>query len=351
MVLSWSQALLLFLFSLIFVGALTPIVRRLAIRLDVIDRPSEAHKTHRTPVPYLGGLAIVIGVVVTTYGAIFFSGDFELLGLASTVLLPAICIGIMGLIDDIKKLSPWPRFLVQNTIGLGIAVVLVSTNTLGAPIGNQILDVLISVFWIVGITNSINFFDNIDGGASGTVAISSFFLFLLAFQGGQNFIAAMSIVLSGATAGFLIWNKAPARIYMGDAGALFLGVLIASLTLRFNPNPIDRIAGFAIPVLLLAVPILDTTVVVVSRLKRGISPLQGGQDHLSHRLINSYFDKRQAVVSLWILSVVFSLIALLISQVPFELERGLSIVAFLFWLVAFITFSMMRFTSSRRHSK
>lgn len=351
MVLLWSQALLLFLFSLIFVGAITPIVRRIAIRLDVIDRPSEAHKTHRTPVPYLGGLAIVIGVAVTTYGAIFISGDFKLLGLASTVLLPAFCIGVLGLIDDIKKLSPWPRFLVQNTIGLGIAVVLVSTNTLGAPMGNQILDLLISVFWIVGITNSINFFDNIDGGASGTVAISSFFLFLLAFQGGQNFIAAMSIVLSGATAGFLIWNKAPARIYMGDAGALFLGVLIASLTLRFNPNPIDRISGFSIPLLLLAVPILDTTVVVFSRLKRGISPFQGGQDHLSHRLMNSCFGNRQAVVSLWILSIFFSIIALLISNVPFELERALSILAFLIWLVALITFSMMSFTPRGRDSK
>jgi UDP-GlcNAc:undecaprenyl-phosphate GlcNAc-1-phosphate transferase len=329
---------------LILVGALTPIVSRFAIRLDVVDRPTEAHKTHRSPVPYLGGLAIVIGVVVTAYGAIFISGDFALLGLASTVLLPAICIGIMGLIDDIKKLSPWPRFLVQNTIGLVIAVVLVSTNTLGAPVGNQILDVLISIFWIVAITNSINFFDNIDGGASGTVAISSFFLFLLAFQGGQDFIAAMSIVLSGATAGFLMWNKAPARIYMGDAGALFLGVLIASLTLRFDPNPIEKFAGFAVPVLLLAVPLLDTTVVVISRLKRGISPFQGGQDHLSHRLMQSHFVKRQAVISLWILSIFFSLIALLISNAPFELERALSILAFLIWLVALITFSKMRFT-------
>lgn len=351
MELSWGQALVLFLFSLMLVGSITPLVRKLAIRLSVVDHPSEAHKTHSAPVPYLGGLSIIIGVVVTTFVAIALSGSFRLFGLASTVLLPAICIGIMGLIDDIKKLSPWPRFLVQNTIGLVIAMVLVSTNTLGAPLGNQIVDVLISIFWIVGITNAINFFDNIDGGASGTVAISSFFLFLLAFQGGQDFIAAMSIVLSGATAGFLMWNKAPARIYMGDAGALFLGVLIASLTLRFDPNPIDRIASFTIPVLLLAVPILDTTVVVFSRLKRGISPFQGGQDHLSHRLMNSYFAKRQAVVSLWILSVVFSLMALLISQVPFEIEREISIIALLSWSVGLITFSMMRFTPRGRDSK
>lgn len=222
MELSWGQALVLFLFSLFLVGSTTPLVGKLAIRLNVVDHPSESHKTHVSPVPYLGGLSIVIGVVVTTLIAMALSGNLGLLGLASAVLLPAIFMGIIGLIDDIKKLSPWPRFLVQNTVGLGIALLLISTNTLGAPSGNQYLDVLITVFWIVGITNSINFFDNIDGGASGTVAISSMFLFLLALHGGQYVIAALSIVLSGATVGFLIWNKAPARIYMGDAGALFL---------------------------------------------------------------------------------------------------------------------------------
>lgn len=345
MVLNWSQSAILFLLSLFLVGSLTPVVRKLAIRLDVIDRPSEAHKTHLSPVPYFGGLAIVIGVVVTIIGAIVFSGDSELFGLASTIMLPAIFMGVIGLIDDIRKLNPWPRFLAQNMAGLIIALVLVSTNTLGSPTSKLILDVLISTFWIVGITNSINFFDNVDGGAAGAVAISAFFLFLLAFQGGQYFIASMSIVLSGATVGFLIWNKAPARIYMGDAGALFLGVLIASLTLRFDPNPIDRFAGFAIPVLLLAVPILDTTVVVLSRIKRKISPFQGGKDHLSHRLIMLHISKRKAVILLWTLNLIFCLVALLVSNVPFVFERSLTACALLFWLIVCGAFWRMRFTS------
>jgi len=158
----------------------------------------------------------------------------------------------------------------------------------------------------------------------------------------------MSIVLSGATAGFLIWNKAPARIYMGDAGALFLGVLIASLTLRFNPSPIDRIAGFAIPVLLLAVPILDTTVVVLSRIGRGISPFQGGQDHLSHRLIKLHFSKRRSVIFLWVLNIVFCLIALFISNVPLRIERELSVFALLVWLIALGAFLRLQFISPRK---
>ena len=333
-----GQSALLFFFSIAFVGAITPLVRRFAIRLQVIDRPSESHKTHETPVPYMGGVAIVLGVLVTTYGALLWSRNFELVGIASTVLLPAVFMGAVGLVDDIKKLSPWPRFIVQNLVGIAIALALVFTDTLGSPTGNTLFDLVISVFWIVGITNSINFFDNVDGGASGAIAIASLFLFILALQGNQYFIAALSIVLSGSTIGFLLWNKPPARIYMGDAGALFLGVLIATLTLRFNPNPIDRFSSFAIPVLLLAVPILDTTVAVLSRLRRKISPFQGGQDHLSHRLMRAGLHKQPAVLILWFSSVVFSLIALAVSSVSFSQERFITTGAFIVWCMALFYF-------------
>lgn len=333
-----GQSSLLFLFSLVFVGTLTPIIRKLAIQLQVIDQPSEAHKTHKEPVPYLGGVAIVIGVLVTTYGALLWSKRLELFGIASAVLLPAVFLGVVGLVDDIKKLSPWPRFIAQNIVGIAISLALVATNTLGSPTGSNVLDVCISVFWIVGITNSINFFDNVDGGASGAVAISAFFLAILALQNNQLFIGALSIVLAGSTIGFLLWNKPPARIYMGDAGALFLGVLLATLTLRFNPNPIDKWSSFSIPLFLLAIPILDTSVAVISRLRRGISPFQGGQDHLSHRLMRAQLSKRQSVVTLWILTVFFSLFALAVSYSPFEIERDLSFIGLSLWILGFIYF-------------
>lgn len=332
------QSIALFIFSLTFVGLATPLVRRLALRLGVVDRPSEAHKTHREPVPYLGGIAIVAGVIITTYGALFISGNAEFVALVSTVLIPAVFMGAVGLVDDVKKLSPWPRFVVQNLVGLAITIVLISTDTLGSPSGSQIVDILISVIWIVGITNSINFFDNVDGGASGAVAISSFFLFLLCMQGGQYFIAGLSIVLAGSTLGFLLWNKPPARIYMGDAGALFLGVLLATLALRFNPNPIDKVSSLAIPVLLIAVPILDTSVAVISRLRRGLSPFQGGQDHLSHRLMRSKFTKRQSILILWLITIFFSSIAVSISFANVELERSLTYIALLLWTLAFVLF-------------
>jgi UDP-GlcNAc:undecaprenyl-phosphate GlcNAc-1-phosphate transferase len=340
--LSVTDYLILGSLSLFLVGGLTPVMQLVAKRFGVIDRPSESHKTHHKPVPYLGGVAIAVGVVTVTYltslASNFNRGTFLL---ASSVLVPAIVMGVVGLIDDIRKLSPWPRFIVQSGFGVAISILLVSTNTLGSPFGSYFIDIPITVLWIVGITNSINFFDNVDGGASGTVAISAIFLFVLSWQGEQFLIAALSIVLAGATLGFLVWNRPPARIYMGDAGALFLGILLASLTIRFDPNPIDRIASFAVPFLLLAVPILDTSVAVISRLRRGISPLQGGKDHLSHRLMRSKFTKRQAILILWILSIFFGAIAIVVSLAPFSLERYIFYLALMFWLITFVIFSKL----------
>ena len=338
MELNFSEYLALFFTALIFVGVLTPLVRKVALRIEILDAPTESHKTHKVAIPYLGGVAIIIGTCLTTYLAIFVSGQASTLSLVSAVLIPAVLMGVIGLVDDIKKLSPWPRFIAQNLFGLVIAIILIATSTLGSPTGNTLIDVLITVIWIVGITNSINFFDNVDGGASGTVAISSLFLFFLSLQGGQYAIAALSLVLTGATTGFLLWNKPPARIYMGDAGALFLGILIATLTLRFDPNPINLSASFALPILLLAVPILDTTVAVISRLRRRISPFQGGQDHLSHRLIRAGLSKRQAVLSLWLISAFYCFIAVAISNAPFDLERVLTGISGLIWVLMLILF-------------
>ena len=338
MELNFSEYLALFFTALIAVGVLTPLVRKVALRIEILDAPTESHKTHKEAIPYLGGVAIIIGTCLTTYLAILVSGQASALSLVSAVLIPAVLMGVIGLVDDIKKLSPWPRFIAQNLFGLVIAVILIATRTLGSPTGDTIIDVAITTLWIVGITNSINFFDNVDGGASGTVAISSLFLFFLAFQGGQYAIAALSLVLTGATTGFLLWNKPPARIYMGDAGALFLGILIATLTLRFDPNPINLSASFALPILLLAVPILDTTVAVISRARRRISPFQGGQDHLSHRLMRAGFSKRQSVLSLWLISTFYCFIALAISNAPFDLERALTGIAGAIWLLMLALF-------------
>ena len=334
-----TEYFLLFVISYLFVGLLTPVMRRIAIATDVVDRPNSSHKSHKKAVPYLGGVAIIIGIITVSYSTSLISNfTSETFWLATSVLGPALALGIIGLWDDVKNLPPLPRFIAQSIAGVFTAGILIITNTVGNPTGSAVFDSLITVIWVVGICNSINFFDNLDGGAAGTVAISSIALAYLALNGDQYLIAALSVVTAGSTLGFLVWNKSPAKIYMGDAGALFLGVLLATLTVRFEPNTQTQISSFMIPIFLLAIPILDTTIAVLSRVRRNLSPFQGGQDHLSHRLIRAGLSHRRAALTLWSLSTFFAAVALLISTLNTAIETYVVTGASLLLVLLFILF-------------
>jgi UDP-GlcNAc:undecaprenyl-phosphate GlcNAc-1-phosphate transferase len=334
-----TEYFLLFVISYLLVGVLTPVMRKIAIATDVVDRPNSSHKSHKKPVPYLGGVAIIIGVITVSYSASLFSQfTSSTFWLATSVLGPALLLGLIGLWDDIRNLRPLPRFIAQTFAGVFTASILIITDNVGNPTGSTIFDSIITVVWIVGICNSINFFDNLDGGAAGTVAISSVALAYLAISGDQYLIAALSTVTAGATLGFLVWNKNPAKIYMGDAGALFLGVLLATLTVRFEPNTQTQIGSYFIPILLLAIPIADTTIAVLSRVRRHLSPFQGGQDHLSHRLIRAGLSRRQAVLTLWSFSIFFAAVALLISTLNTAIETYIVTGATLLWVLLFTLF-------------
>ena len=334
-----TEYFLLFVISYLLVGVLTPVMRKIAIATDVVDRPNSSHKSHKKAVPYLGGVAIIIGVITVSYSASLFSQfTSSTFWLATSVLGPALLLGLIGLWDDIRNLPPLPRFIAQTLAGVFTASILIITDNVGNPTGSSIFDSIITVVWIVGICNSINFFDNLDGGAAGTVAISSIALAYLALNGDQYLIAALSVVTSGSTLGFLVWNKSPAKIYMGDAGALFLGVLLATLTVRFEPTAQTQMGSFLIPVFLLAIPILDTTVAVLSRIRRHLSPFQGGQDHLSHRLIRSGFTRKTSAIILWSLSGLFAGVSILLPTASQSSTNYLLIGAGLTWLAMFITF-------------
>jgi len=333
------QYFLLAISSFAVVGALTPIIRRFAISRQIYDHPNSSHKSHAEPIPYLGGVAIIIGIIGISYAALFAKEfSYKNLALQSSVLVPALLLGLVGLWDDIKNLKPAPRLLVQSVVGVFTATLLIATNTMGTPTGHRWLDGLITLIWIVGICNSINFFDNVDGGAAGTIAISGGALAYLSYSGGQYFVAALSAVVAGATTGFLIWNKSPARIYMGDAGALFLGVLMATLTIRFHPHADTKWISFSTKLLLLAIPILDTSVSVISRLLRGSSPFQGGKDHLSHRLIRAGLSRPTAVVVLWILTAAYAFCAVVISSATKLGQEVVVISALVAWVVLFFAF-------------
>jgi UDP-GlcNAc:undecaprenyl-phosphate GlcNAc-1-phosphate transferase len=317
-----------------------------------MDAPNMARKTQAEPVPYLGGVAIALGISLITLGAVFVGADNfvgenndQLKDLALTVLLPALVLGAMGLFDDLRSLSPWPRLIVQTVMGTIVAFVIVENGTIGTPFGNSgatdsgsWINTAVTIIWIVGICNSINFFDNLDGAASGAVAIAALGVFVIAFDRGQELVSALSIVTVGATIGFLMWNKSPAKIYMGDAGALFLGVIISVATIRLNPGITPTWQSLAIPVMLLAVPLLDTCVAVFSRLARGLSPLTGGKDHLSHRLVRGGLTRRMAAISLWSASGVAALFALGVYLFADSLGSILIAVFATGWLTAVVLF-------------
>jgi UDP-GlcNAc:undecaprenyl-phosphate GlcNAc-1-phosphate transferase len=344
MSISAAQFVILGVAAFALTGLLTWPVRALAIRLGAMDAPNLARKTQSEPVPYLGGVAIAIGITLITFAAVFVGGNksgentSQLKDLALTVLLPALVLGALGLIDDLRSLSPWPRLITQSLIGSVVAFVIVENGTLGTPFGATTLNTVITIFWIVGICNSINFFDNLDGAASGAVAVAALGVFFIAFDRGQELVSALSIVTAGATIGFLMWNKSPAKIYMGDAGALFLGIIISVATIRLNPGITPTWKSLTIPVILLAVPLLDTCVAVFSRIARGLSPLTGGKDHLSHRLVRAGLSRRVTAVSLWSASGVCAATAVLVYQYPDSLGSFLITTFAAGWLLALVLF-------------
>jgi UDP-GlcNAc:undecaprenyl-phosphate/decaprenyl-phosphate GlcNAc-1-phosphate transferase len=336
---SLVEYLFLGVVSIIISGLLTPVARKFAQRIGAMDKPNLDRKMQKTPVPYLGGLSIALTITFLTYTVVLVEeATWSQFRLASYVIIPALILAVVGLLDDLRGLTPWPRLIVQSLTGLVVAIILIQTETISFAFGHAFIDALVTIIWIVGICNSINFFDNIDGGASGTVALIGISIFLIAFSQGQILVSAAAVVTTGAVIGFLAWNKPPAKIYMGDAGALFLGVMVSVLTIRLDPGISPSWQSLAIPVLMLAVPILDTSVAIFSRWQRGISPFTGGRDHLSHRLIRIGFTHKKAAISLWALTAVFCGTALAVYQWPGQTASTVIFLAGLTWLGLIVGF-------------
>ncbi len=334
-----TEYLLLGIAGFVLSGFLTWPVRKVAIAIGAMDKPNLDRKTQKEPVPYLGGLAIAISIVILTFAAVIRSDTTQTtFPLAATLLFPAIFLGLMGLIDDLASLNPLPRLIIQTVMAVAVAIFLIKSDTVGIPLDGTFLDEVVMTIWIIGICNSINFFDNLDGGAAGTVAVSTIGIALIALGEGQELIAALSIVTAGSTIGFLMWNKSPAKIYMGDAGALFLGVVVSVLTIRLNPGIAPKWSSISLLPMLLAVPILDTCIAVFSRVYRGISPFTGGKDHLSHRLMRKGLSKQGTAFALWGAQAVFVSAALVIYKWTAEIGTQMIIATGFVWLVAFVWF-------------
>ena len=333
------EIILLGLMAFGLAGLLTIPIRKFAISRDITDKPNLARKSQLEPVPYLGGLSIALSVSILTFSAVIYSDNTQTTySLALTLLVPALFLGLIGLVDDIIGLNPLPRLFIQTVMAVAVSIFLIRSDTVGVSFDKTFLDETLMIIWIIGICNSINFFDNLDGGAAGTVAISTIGISLIAWGENQELIASLALVTAGSTLGFLIWNKSPAKIYMGDAGALFLGVVVSVLTIRLNPGITPVWNSISLLPMLLAVPILDTCIAVFSRLRRGISPFTGGKDHLSHRLMRKGMSKTNTAFCLWGMQASFVGIALVVYFFSTTLGTSGVVLAGLYWLGAFVWF-------------
>ena len=306
---AWWEYLAVFSATGALCVLLTPSVIRLAVQKNLLDHPG-GHKSHDTAVPYLGGIAIVLtfatAVVVVAIFEPPHSGQGELL----IVFGLAVLLSVVGLVDDLRHVSPLWRIVTE----VGVALVVWSLGSGVAVVGVEALDLGLTVLWIVGITNAFNLLDNMDGLAAGLAAICSLTIFAIAVTNGQFLVAALAVGLAGCTAGFLRHNFHPARIYMGDGGALFIGFLVAYLGIKLRFEG-DRVVSALVPVVACSVAVFDTTLVTISRLATGRSPFQGGQDHVSHRLVRLGLPVPVAVGTIYFGAISIGILTYVISNV------------------------------------
>ena len=279
---------------------------RVAPRVGLVDGPDGGRKTQEHAVPKLGGIAVAITFTVAFLVLSIVVGDPGSIGLAASVLLPALCVALIGFLDDVITLGPWLRL---GTLSL-FALVVWWTGTRAEISQIWWIDLLVTVIWIVGITNAVNLLDNSDGLAASTTLVASLGAGIIGALYGQYLIAGLSFALAGAALGFLWHNWHPASVYLGDAGAYFLGFLLAIVTLRLRPVSIDLPWSALIPVLLLLLPIADTCFVVLRRLRERRHPFTPGRDHLSHLLMARGLSVPRAVGALQALLIVSVLCAI-----------------------------------------
>ncbi len=267
--------------------------RNAAIKLGMVDRPS-ARRDHVKATPLLGGVAIYAAVI----GSVLLfpeHGEFvELTG----ILVGGSLVSLSGLVDDRRGLAPSVKLLIQL---LATAILVVSGVQVQLPVSTW-MNLLLTVLWVVGITNAFNLLDNMDGLAGGIGVVAASYFLLMAAMNGQRLVGALAAALLGACLGFLLFNFNPARIFMGDSGSLFLGFMMAvvGIKLRFVAN--TNWVTWMVPILVLGVPIFDTALVSFSRLRKGKNPLTSpGKDHFSHRLVRLGLTRREAVLSLYLL--------------------------------------------------
>jgi UDP-GlcNAc:undecaprenyl-phosphate GlcNAc-1-phosphate transferase len=318
----------IFLIALAATAVGTPQIRHVALNLGFVDMPDD-RKNQKRPIPLLGGLAIIGGMLLALF-LTFFAIYGRVPPPISGVLLASGLVAATGLIDDRLQIPAWLK-LSGQTAGALILIIYGIHVQLPLP---DFVNYGITFVWLVGISNAVNFLDNMDGLSVGISAVAAAFILLLAAVEGQFLVAALAAALLGACIGFLRYNFYPAEIYMGDAGSLFLGFMLAVLAmqLRFPLN--SNFVTWMVPIFILGLPIFDMILVVFSRLRRGVSPNTPGHDHISHRLVDRGFSQREAVLSLYLIAGISGMVAEYVTQATIEEGYFIGLIAIVMAAIA-----------------
>jgi UDP-GlcNAc:undecaprenyl-phosphate GlcNAc-1-phosphate transferase len=300
-----TSLLLIAASALLLAIGVTPLMRRLALQTGTVDKPA-ARKIHANPVPLLGGAAIYLAFILV----LLFFGDRGYVNQVVGIFVGATMMSFMGIADDRWGLGSYVKLAGQLLAAAVLIYSGVQVNLFGGW-----LDIGLTVLWVVAITNAFNLLDNMDGLSGGIAMIAATFFLLLAAMSGQYLVGALAAALAGACAGFLFYNWNPAHIFMGDAGSLFLGFMLAALAIKLRFPANSPIVTWMIPLMVLALPIFDTTLVFISRLRRGKNPLTTpGKDHVSHRLAHLLGSRREAVLVCYLIAGAVGLAAVYVSQ-------------------------------------
>lgn len=293
----------------------TPLVKTLACKVGAIDVPRDGRRMHKTPIPRLGGLAIFIAFILSVL--LFADIDRQMQG----ILLGAVIIVVLGVLDDIMTLRAMPKFIVQILAAAvavyhGCSIQFLSNPNLFSSnlyINLGWLSVPITIIWIVAITNAVNFIDGLDGLAVGVSAISTASLLVIALMVAENNIAIILAALLGACLGFIPYNFNPAKIFMGDTGSTFLGYILACLSIQ-GLFKMYAIISFAVPFLILGVPIFDICFAFLRRIAKGQNPMVADRGHVHHRLIDMGFSQKQSVAITYMITAILGLAAVVLTS-------------------------------------
>src|SRR5215813_14094467 len=297
-----------FILSLIFSLYWTPLIRKAALQLGIVDQPDGLLKRHKNAVPYLGGIAVFMSFLFTV--GVFTDFSQETLGL----LLSGSIALMVGLVDDFGAMSPFQKLLGQTLA----ALVLIKS---GIYIKLEFLPLWVAipltVFWILSVTNALNIIDILDGLAAGVSVIAAVSIAIANFMAGRNAVGFLCIVLAGSILGFLRHNFYPAKIYLGDAGSLFIGFMLAALSLNAGYTRANLLAVVS-PVLMLGVPLFDLSLVMWIRWRNGLPVMKGSPDHFALRLRRCKLSVRETAITTYIAGVILSGAAHLMSQLKLE---------------------------------